>query len=530
MAATAAPARAGPRTDVAPYLEVDQIFIANLKGGGDDVLTYTTLAAGVDAHIATRTVEGQASVRYEHRFGWSRNTSDGDAISGIARGRVNIIANRLSIEAGALATRFRTDGLGGGNGALTANIGQVSQLYSLYAGPTLTTHVGDVGVNAAYRLGYTQVDDDNGTSLPNGARIRDQFGHSIYQSASASVGQQPGGYLPVGWSVGGGWNREDQSVLDARFDDKWVRGDLTVPVSGHSALVGGVGYEDIEVSQRDALRDANGDPVVRDGKLVTDKSSPRRLSYDQDGLIWDVGVLWRPSRRTSLEARIGRRYGSMTYRGSFSWQPDSRSSLNIDVYDSIGGFGRLVTDNLATLSPGGFDVNRNPFSGDPGACVQGRPGQSGKGGGNGICLNPVLTAITGASFRYRGVNVQYGRTAGPWSYGVGLGYTRRRFIAPDDPVFAGLDGARDQIWFADLFLARRIDEKSGFDANIYWNYFDSGLSGTVDTMNAGAYASYYRTIARRLNARASLGLDAVDPKGLESTIAALAQLGLRYQF
>ena len=49
--------------------------------------------------------------------------------------------------------------------------------------------------------------------------------------------------------------------------------------------------------------------------------------------------MWRPSRRTALEAHVGRRYGSTTYYGSFAWAPNARSSVNVSVYDNITGFG-----------------------------------------------------------------------------------------------------------------------------------------------------------------------------------------------
>src|SRR3546814_4819298 len=77
-----------------------------------------------------------------------------------------------------------------------------------------------------------------------------------------------------------------------------------------------------------------------DGRFVTYKDSPRRLSYDQDGLIWDVGVMWRPSRRTSLEVHAGRRYGSMSYTAAFSYQPSPRTSFQMAVYAGISSFGR----------------------------------------------------------------------------------------------------------------------------------------------------------------------------------------------
>jgi hypothetical protein len=50
-----------------------------------------------------------------------------------------------------------------------------------------------------------------------------------------------------------------------------------LPVGNDLALVGGVGWENVKISSRDAVRD----PVTglagdrRDGRYVTDKSAPR---------------------------------------------------------------------------------------------------------------------------------------------------------------------------------------------------------------------------------------------------------------
>ena len=78
--------------DVSPYLEVGQVLTADLKNGGD-VLTYTTVAAGIDAAIVTRRAELAATLRYEHQFGWG-NQGDTDVVSGLARGRIEVGALR----------------------------------------------------------------------------------------------------------------------------------------------------------------------------------------------------------------------------------------------------------------------------------------------------------------------------------------------------------------------------------------------------------------------------------------------------
>lgn len=520
MAGLSSPAMAEKRVDVAPYLELDQVFVADLKGGSDDVLTYTNVAIGVDSSIQTARAEAQINLRYEHQFSWNKNTSDQDVVSGLARARVNLIRDDLSLEGGALATRTRSDGIGGANGTLIGD--NVSQVYSLYAGPTLTTQLGALDVNAAYRLGYSRLENDTDVTTPAGVQNLGGFEDSVYHSAEVAVGMQPG-ELPFGWSVSGGYDREDASQLDQRYEGKFARADVTVPLSGHVALVGGVGYEEIKISQRSVLLDGSGNPVINgDGRFVTDTSAPRQLLYDQDGLIWDAGVMWRPSRRTSLEVHVGRRYGSMTYTGSFSYQPSSRTALQVGVFDGISSFGRQLNDNLVSL-PTSFNLAGNPFSGDFSGCAFGT--QDG-----GVCFNDVLQAISAANFRHRGIAAQLSSRSGGWDYGLALGYSRRKFIAPNTGVFAGVSGTTDENYYTNLFLGRQLDEKSGIDLALYGNYFDSSVPGAVDVTNYGAYASYYRNFTGRLRGMAALGVDAMDADGLDGTVSGLAQLGLRYDF
>ncbi len=506
------------RADVTPYLEVQQILVADLKSGGE-VLTYSSVAAGVDASIQTRRAEAQVSLRYERRIAWDDDIGDQDVISGLARGSIQLVPNAVSLEAGALATRSRVDLGGPASANLVGGIGNVSQVYSAYAGPTVSTNVGSVSVNAAYRFGYTRADSPDAVIVAPGQTPIDIFDDSVSHSISASIGQQPGN-LPVGWAIGGGYNREDTSQLDQRFEDAYVRADLTVPISPTIAIVGGVGYEDVQISERDAVRDANGAAVRGpDGRFVTNESSPRLLSYDQNGFIWDAGVLWRPSRRTSLEARIGRRYGSTSYTGSFSFQPNRTNSFNIFAYDTVAGFGSRLNDSLASL-PTQFDTSRNPLSGDLNGCVF--------GGAQGLCFNDVLQSVASSTFRTRGIGGQYTTQAGGWNAGIAAGYNRRRFFASDAGALALANGIIDENYYANVFISRKLDQRSSISSNFYANYFDSGLGG--EGLGFGTNAAYYRNIFDGLSASAALGLDSFDREGFDSELIGSAQVGLRYSF
>lgn len=507
---------------VNPYIEASQVLAAELSPG-DDVVTYTQVAVGVDASVTGRNNGGSLSLRYERNIGYGEDTLDSDTLSGVARGYATVVPRALTIEGGALAARTRVDA----NGEATLNplVGddRESRIYSAYAGPNLHTSAGDVEINANYRIGYTRVEAPDAVVVTPGAAPVDVFDDSVVQVAGFHVGTSPGEPLPVGLGVGGGWVQEDVSNLDQRVQDRFVRADVQVPVARDLALVGGVGYEDVEVSSRDALRDADGNPVIGDdGRLVTDTSEPRRIAYDVSGLIWDVGVMWRPSPRTALEAHVGRRYDSTTYYGSFAWAPDSRSSVNVSVYDAVSGFGGLLNTALANL-PTEFTAARNALSGDFTGCVGGEQGAS--------CLAGVLGSVRSAVFRSRGIAAGYSVQLGRIDTGVGAGYQRRTFIAAPGTVLATADGVVDEAYWVNYYIGAQLGRSASVDANAYASRIDSGFAASGEVLALGASAAYRRSITGRLSARAAIAIDHLDSEAaIEDYTSASALLGLRYDF
>ena len=508
------------RTEIQPYIEASQGFIWETSPG-DDVVTYTQLIAGVDAAITGPNVGGTVSLRYERNFSWSDQMADDDALSGIVRGYAAVIPNVLTIEAGALASTTRIDQ----SGASTINplVGDdlTSTTYSVYAGPTLQTQVGDVDVSANYRIGYTRIDGPD--AMATNGNFVDVFDESVSHSANVRVGTRPGRPLPVGIGMGAGFYQENIDNLDQRVRDAYVRADVTVPVTPTLAVVGGIGLEDVEVSSRDALRDANGIPVIgADGRYVTDNNSPRRIAYDADGLIWDVGVIWRPSRRTQLQATFGHRYDSETYYGSFSWQPDRRSNLGINVYDGISGFGGRMANSLASL-PVEFEVIRDPVSGDITGCVNSVNGQG--------CLDALLGSARSSVFRGRGVSANYSREIGQLTAGVSAGYDRRKFIAAEGTVLAAADGIVDESYYITAGVGGPLGRRGNFSVGTYANWFDSGTATVGDVLALGGSAAYSHNLTRKLSARAALALTYLDSDAtLEDVTALNALFGLRYDF
>ncbi|SDA29181.1 hypothetical protein [Sphingomonas sp. NFR15] len=520
--ALAAPAHAeGRHKSISPYIELGQTAVADLSGD-DDVLTYSTVAAGVDADLHSNRADLQVSYRYERRIAWSKRLADSDVHSGLARAVVKV-APGVSLDGGALATRSRFDIRGAAPVNLAGNVDNISQVYSVYAGPTLATNAGPVAVNAAYRYGYTKVEAPGATGVAPGARPLDVFDSAQGHVVTASAGVKAGDVLPVGVTVSGAYERDTATQLSQRYEGKYGRGDVVLPVTRTLALRAGAGYENIKITQKDALLDAGGNPVTdRNGRYVTDQASPRRIAYETDGLIYDAGVIWRPSPRTMLTANVGKRYGGTSYTGSFSYAPSRSVSFQLGVYDAVTTFGRQLQDGISRL-PTSFIDQRDAFGQQFGGCTFGNT--AGSAGG---CLNGVFQSISSSSYRARGVDAILSANRGPFSYGIGAGYANRKFFAPEGERFS-VDGVEDQSYYAQAYVGAAFDRDSGITADVIANYYKSGIAGSRGIYSEGATATYYRTFGR-LGATATAGIYNFSQQGLRDRTSAQGQVAMRYQF
>ena len=519
LLAGAAAVQGEPRTSVHPYLEVQQVATMDFDRG--EVLTYTGIGGGIDAAIATRRVQATVSANYQHRVGWNDRLNDHDVVSGLAAVHVDAVPGVLSLDAGAMAARSHADIRLPVPAARTIDSAAVAEIYSAYAGPTLTTHAGPVAVGASYRLGYVKVDDDSLAGLPAGSPRVDRYSSSTVHNATVSFGMEPG-RLPFGWTVGAGYVREDMNRLDSDFEAEYVRGDVVVPVSPTLAVTGGVGYETMEGSQQDFLRTPGGLPVLTPGgNLIPDPSRPRLRTVDQDGVMWDAGFIWRPSPRTELQARGGWRYGGESFTASLSHKINGRSALNANIYDSVSSFGRLLIADLNGLPTKFNPPSNNGLTGA--GCVFGNDP------GTGACFGDAFQSISNFNFRNRGASLRYSAARGPWTMGLGAGYANRKYLAPDSSLFA-LHGVTDQSFSLQGNLGRRLTRTSGYDLDAYAAWFDSGISDTDASFGAGLTGRYYRNIFRdRLQAQIAAGLYTTQAGEFDASYGSIL-FGLRYTF
>ena len=515
----------GKRVQIQPYIEVNQIVDAELSPGSD-VLTYSQAAAGVDAAIVGRNTAVSASVRYEYHYGWGKRAGNGDSISGIVNAYTTV-APGLTLNVAGLAVRANNSGNGqsfGGGGGLGSgyvdNNGD-STVYAVQAGPSYVNRIGDLDVSANYRFGYTKVDTNFRNRSDDRFFSPDTFDESTNHIADVQAGFAPGTLLPVGIGAAGSFYQENVKNLDQRLRDAQARGIVTVPISRTLQASGAIGYEDVEISAHDAVRDANGVPIIRKGRYVTDKDAPRLIAYDTDGLIWDVGVSWRPSRRTSLTAHVGRRYGGTNYSGSFSYAPNARQTLSVGVYNTISAFGGNLGRVLNEL-PDDFEAVRNPITGDLNGCVSSLQGNN--------CLTGAFTALRSSTFRARGVSASYSVRFGAIDAGVGIGYDNRKYIAARGTVLASADGQVDENYWLAANLNWAIDNRSGLYTNAYANLTKSDAF-VGDISNVGLTTAYYRNLTNHLRAHAALGIDGtLGSDEFDDFWNASALVGMRYNF
>jgi hypothetical protein len=116
-----------------------------------------------------------------------------------------------------------------------------------------------------------------------------------------------------------------------------------------------------------------------------------------------------------------------------------------------------------------------------------------------------------------------------WSYGIGAGYSNRRYFAPPGATFV-LDGVTDQSFSLSGNVGRRLSRTSGYDIAGYAAWSDSGIAGADGAFSTGVTGTYYRRIFRdRLEAHAAGGIYTTQSGPFDSTVASVL-FGLRYSF
>ena len=294
-----------------------------------------------------------------------------------------------------------------------------------YAGPTLATHVGPLASTPPTGSAMSR-----STTHRAGGRAQQRFRQRdrAQRHRQRRHGAGRAGCRSAGRSAPAMRATDTGGRFDQRFEGKYVRGDVVFPISPTLAVTAGVGYENIEAEParlRPRRQRRSGD---RPDRPDPDPTAPRLLTYDLDGMIWDAGVIWRPSPRTELQVRAGRRYGGTTVVGSLDHRIGQHSGIHAEVYDTVETFGGLVTSDVAGLAG---PVRRQSRSADrrPRRLRVRRPGR-------GACFDRSLSVDQRQQLPHARRQPGLLGERRLWSYGVGAAMPIAATTGPPSPAFA----------------------------------------------------------------------------------------------
>lgn len=510
------------RPQLGAFIDVKQNAEAQLSGTGVEDVTYTEVAGTLVGQISNRRIVASGSYRLSYRIPEVGRLDKNLSQNGLLRLQANLIDQWLTMETGAIITRSRVDPSGAAPQTSNGNRKNLTQTYSAFLQPVITHRIGDLGFTGSYRYAYTRNErSETGASI---GPLTDRFDSSKEQQATLTIGMEQSA-LPFDWTISSQYRHENTTNLAQHFRAINVHGDIKLPIAQKLALAGSAGFERTRTSKREALIDPlTGLPVLgKGGKFVVDPASPRVLTYDVDGLIADAGIIWRPSRRTRLEARAGYRYGGFSYTGLLEMRTSQRAGLTVIVSDRVESFGQGVSNGLAS-TPANLDLGQSL---DPTSSYQ--DCLFGKSAGTGRCIGGALGQASATTYRERAINVIFSRAMRKWTVSSSFGYSRRTYF--DDPnALLSLVDVVDQSFFANLSLGRPLTRESGISFSFGADLFKNGQVGASDVMSGAFGVNYNRTLGRSVQLQASLAVDASKQDGVTADVSGRAQLGLQYKF
>lgn len=525
----AAPATA--RVEIDPSIELRQVFDLPID---DDFTTYSEAVIGVDGAIQTRRVHGQLSYRFAQRFEEVGDIANNQSHSLIARGDADVIPGTLRVDAGAFATFLNRDLRRRVSFDDDANNGNLAQTYSAYVAPSFHQRLGAFAeFDATYRIAYVNVDEADVSRLGGGVGGVDTqlgaYADSVNQSLDARFGNREASGK-FRWDLAGSAQDERTDRLDQHYRSYLGRVELEYALNRDFALLGSVGYEDIKSSEEQILTDAAGVPLVdAEGHFIIDPNAPRRVSYDQDGLVYDGGFRWTPSRRTFLQIRVGKRFGEFNVNGQLRYEPSPRLGVTASWSESVSTFGQLLTQDfngvpVSFFIPGG---NRVGFGG----CILGVDPATG------TCLLNWTQSITNATFRNQAGQLIIETKRGATRASLSAIYTKRRYVdtqqlqAPGSPpVDPSLANRADETISLIAGVDRDLGAGRHLSASLHGDRYRFALSHARADYYAGLWTAYRQLINRHLDARVTSSITRRFSKIDKDRTDAVVTAGLVYHF
>lgn len=560
MLATAAEAA----VEISPFVEARPV-ISYASDQSPETRAWTELGAGLESSVDSRRIDFDLRYRYGQRLAVSGPLNDDARHTGAGSMRAELLRDLLYLDALGSATLVNTQ-FGGLNDQLGDDPSQ-QQTYAASVQPAIRRRFGRLQFNARYSYGIFEVEgqapalrigapvDSNQLAIGGASDTRNQ-------SASVTLGNA-GRSDRLRWRLIGEYQRDRIEQLDQRYTSKRAVADGEYALSRKIGLIGSVGYEDILDRQDSILVDPTTGLAIPDanGFAQRDPANPFVVNFDEEGITYEAGFRWSPSRRTNVIARAGRRFGDFTASGSAELRFLSDLRLLASYTESINNFGRLFTTlftdpvsgvvtPISSFAAGGSD--RTPLGAT--TCAFGLDPATG------TCRFSLTQVASNATFKDQSAAITLAKGGGG-ELGSGGGdltpsrltgaisgfYTRRSYLGeqvPGVPSAASpfsLAGSTDISYGVDVRGERELGERSAaaFDLRAQRNRY--GLSRDAKDLLLTAQLSYTKPVGRQISLSASLFASRrwVDDSATtpatarfdlrEGTTATFA-VGLRYSF
>lgn len=223
----------------------------------------------------------------------------------LAGGTARIVENLAFLDVSASARQQALDESTRTAGTSLANIDRQATSYAVSVSPYLRTEFSDESaVEARYRyVGVTVDDADAFNGVEN--YLNDSQAHELLAEYSSGRLYDRFGFAARAYA--NQTQEEGSDVLsEIDYTQASVSGDLRYSFSRKVALVGTVGYDDI---------DTEGDSPFDDDDL--------------SGAFWKAGVSLQPGRRTQARLELGERYGGTWVDAAASWRYSSRLQFRL---------------------------------------------------------------------------------------------------------------------------------------------------------------------------------------------------------
>jgi hypothetical protein len=493
-----------------------------------------------DLQLDTRRVQGNISYSYGHRFKEFGNVLRNDRHDANANVRSILVDDFLYLDLGGIARQFASDQRGFTSLNGDVDSGNQTQIFSGYVEPFINYEIGTFALfNARYRFAATSASGPNADrgipaniGLEPGEALGAMLSDSVTHSGGVSVASQRENNR-FNWTFAGNFIREDIDELDQKYRNYRGVADFGFRVNRSIELLGSVGYEDILNTQNSILFDPiTGLPVLdAEGNLQIDPANPRRTAYDQQGLTYDGGFRWTPSRRSELMVRAGKRFGGFTLAADLRFEARGGLVVVGNWDESLDSIGRLLSQyqngNLigATRISGFMDEAGIPL------CILGFDPVTE------TCLLGLTQSITPATFKLDrgtlGVSMQSGTFGGY----AGANYERRQYVdsqqlqVPGQPQLPPAAALGDDISYGlrgSLSFGQVEGGNLTFNAMVARNKY--ALSRNRHDTTALVGANYLMPISSNLSATASAYVSKRFSNTADDGGSLTGALGLRYTF